>query len=79
MIIFALPLLIPVAFVFAFFAMPFIVYDKCNKFIESYPNYKILFNVLKVLGVIFTTIPILIVLSYIVPVISNSFSILFNF
>lgn len=79
MIVFALPLLIPVAFIFMFFAMPFIVYYKCNEFVENYPGYKTFFNILKVLGVIFTTIPILIVFSCLVSSLSNILSALLNF
>ena len=76
MIIFALPLLIPVVFIFVFFCMPFIVNDKCNELIEKHPSFRVALNVLKVLGIIFTTIPILFVLVYIMPFLYNALSIL---
>lgn len=76
MIIFALPLLIPVLFIFMFFSMPFIVNDKCSEWIKLYPNYKIAINVLRFLLIITTTIPILFVLLWSLPYISNALSIL---
>lgn len=76
MFVFGLVLLAPVLFIIMFLNMPFIVCYKCNELIEKYPNYKIWLNVLKVLGIIFTTIPILSLLVYILPFIHNALSIL---
>lgn len=76
MIIFALPLLIPFLFVFMFFGMPFIVNDKCIEWIKLYPNYKVSINVLRVLLIITTTIPILFVGLWSLPYIVNSLTIL---
>lgn len=76
MIFFALPLLIPSAFIFVFFGMPFIVNDKCSEWIKLYPQYKISINVLRVLLIITTTIPILVVVLWSLPYISNGLTIL---
>lgn len=76
MIIFALPLLIPGLFIFMFFSMPFIVNDKCSEWIKLYPNYKISINVLRILLIITTTIPILCFVLWSLPYIVNSLTIL---
>ncbi|OOM69519.1 hypothetical protein CLOBL_52170 [Clostridium sp. BL-8] len=76
MIIFALPLLIPVLFIFMFFGMPFIVNDKCSEWIKLYPKYKIFINLLRVLLIITTTFPILTFVLWSLPYIVNSLTIL---